>query len=130
MQIEQWTEHYYPSFISVQAPSEGPAGQASSGLDESTLDARIRIAVAKKEADAAKKLKRNQRIMDATRARKGLPYKRYDEPIDAGGLDWLIMGSIIAGLLLVMLVLALGIAYIVIRVRPLIRCLARPSAEG
>lgn len=119
-QIEQWTEHYYPSFISVQAPSAGPAGQASSGFDPTTLDARIRIAEEKKAADAAKALTRSQRKMDRYRASKGLPPKRFDAQ-DAGSsnADWLILAVVLVALLVVMGLCGLGIAWLVIKVRRL-----------
>lgn len=116
LQIEQWTEHYYPTFISVTPASSGPAGQASSGMDESTLDARIRIAKAKKVADVEKDTLRRQRKMDKYRLSKGLPPKKVGEIEASSSMDWLILFGVLLGLLVVMGGMGGLIAWVVIKV--------------
>lgn len=107
----------YPSFMSIQASNDPDRPAPVTVLDPFCGDARLRIAAKKATVDAAAALRKKEREAAAWREKKGLP------PLDANNpstghqeFSWWIMGGVLMALVLVMLVLGLGIAWVVLQV--------------
>ncbi|CDZ96456.1 Farnesyl pyrophosphate synthase [Phaffia rhodozyma] len=113
--IEQWAEHYYPSFMMIR-PSNDPQNPApSTALDPFSGDARLRIASKKAEITAAALVRKKARDHAKWRESKGLPPSDPNKPDNSEDVNWVLIGGMIVGLLLVMGVLGLAIAWVVLQ---------------
>jgi farnesyl-diphosphate farnesyltransferase len=120
-QIEQWTEHHYPSFLQIT----GSAGSASTAIDPSSTDSRVALftSLAKAAADATA-LKRREEFMADLRAR-GIIKDRTPEEIAAGEkrmaeyvseeTPWLMIIGMIAGVLALMIALGGGMVWLIVK---------------
>ena len=115
--IEQWTEHQYPSFINLIAPSPSAAPSApTSALDPSTNDARLRIAAGKAVLDAAKALRKKDRERNAWREAKGLPPLTEEDKKKLegdGDVSYLLLAGALLALFVVMGIMASAVGALV-----------------
>ena len=118
-QIEQWTEHHYPTFLRI----EGSSGSAQTIVDTTNGDARA--ALYNKLINAAKDVvakERREAMMADLRAR-GIIKDRTPEEIAASEkarreaadepIPWLMIGSIIFGILALMGGMGYGIIWFI-----------------
>jgi len=118
-QIEQWTEHHYPSFLEITTSGDKP----STSINAQSLDARARLfaqmssevqakAAAKKREAFLEDLKARGIIKEQTEEEKEASRKRMEEEANAP-FPYLLVGGVVFGLLFVMALLGGGIAYII-----------------
>nr|ODN93281.1 farnesyl-diphosphate farnesyltransferase [Cryptococcus depauperatus CBS 7841] len=123
-QIEQWTEHHYPTFIQISGG--GATGAVQTAIDATTKDARATLFThLAKEAQEASRKARQEKLMAELRT-KGLiksqeptdedeeAKKRYDAIKDQQGTPWMMVISVIVGVLALMAALGGGIVWVVI----------------
>lgn len=118
-QIEQWTEHHYPSFLEITTSGDKP----STAINQYSLDARAKL-YAKITAGIQAKMAAERRetfladlrargiIKEQTEEQKEASRKRMEEEANAP-FPWLMILGVIGGLLAVMAILGAGIAFVV-----------------
>lgn len=102
-QIEQWNEHNYPSFVQLSTDSSGTPKQT---MDP--LDARTRVVQMEKEFE--RELAKKQRMEDL---RNGI--ERAPMPTDVRQASQTEFLLYVAGALVLMVTLSLGVVYVILK---------------
>lgn len=120
-QVEQWTEHHYPSFLQIG----GAAGSASTSIDPMSRDARValfakisneakeKIAAEKREAFMAD-LKARGIIKDRSPEEQA-EWNRKQAEMTEDSPPWLLIIGGVLGILASMVALGFGIVYLIMK---------------
>jgi farnesyl-diphosphate farnesyltransferase len=119
IQIEQWTEHHYPSFLEITTAGDKP----STSINAQSLDARAQLFSKMGSAIQAKVAAERRETFLADLRAKGILKEQTPEQKEASRLrmeeeanapfPWLLIGGIVFGLLFVMAMMGAGIAYVI-----------------
>ena len=120
MQIIQWAEHHYPSFLAI----ESGEGGARTAIDPMSRDARVPLylSIAKREQEKALKIKQEQTLADLKA--RGILKDRTPEEEEVlrlqreadSGISMFVVFGIIVGVLLSMVALGAGLTWAVIKI--------------
>lgn len=126
MQVEQWAEHHYPSFLEIQNTN----GQARTAINTFSTDARVKLyselqkiameAEAKKRREAVIKDLMDRGIIKTKENQTPAEYQKAEEArmkqLDADNeTPWLMIIGVIVGMLTVIAAVGGGIVWVILR---------------